>query len=150
MKIAIARIVVLISLGLLILTPNMTMGQGVEDSAPVDIVIVLDDSGSMADCINPWTPNNEKCKGSQIPPSDPRDLPTLDRARPIPRISIQAFCEEQASVEAMQAAKQDRRLAKSHVSMHMGGAQAAVRLYINSPTPNLIVIETTLGREKLL
>lgn len=74
MKIASAWIVVLVSLGLLFLPPNVTMGQGVEDSAPVDIVIVLDDSGSMADCINPWTPNNEKCTGSQIPPSDPRDL----------------------------------------------------------------------------
>ncbi len=74
----------------------------------------------------------------------------LDRARPIPRISIQAFCEEQSTVEAMQAATADRRLAKSHVSVHMGGAQAAVRHYLDSPTPNLIIIDTSLSREQLL
>lgn len=74
----------------------------------------------------------------------------LERARPIPRISIQAFCEDQATVEAVQEATSDRRLAKSHVSAHMGGAQAAVRTYLENPTPNLIIIESSLGRDALL
>ncbi|MEL6373886.1 MAG: AAA family ATPase [Pseudomonadota bacterium] len=73
-----------------------------------------------------------------------------ERARPIPRISIQAFCEDPSTAEAIQHAAEDRRLAKAHVSVHMGGAQAAVAHYEESPTPNLIVLESTLGRGEML
>jgi len=72
------------------------------------------------------------------------------KARPIPRISIQAFCEDASTAEALQAATADRRLAKSHVSVHMGGAPAAVAHYLESPTPNLIIVETTLPRSQML
>jgi pilus assembly protein CpaE len=72
------------------------------------------------------------------------------KARPIPRISIQAFCEDPATAEALQIAAGDRRLAKSHVSVHMGGAPAAVAHYLESPTPNLIIVETTLPRAQML
>ena len=50
----------------------------------------------------------------------------------------------------LQAATGDRRLAKSHVSVHMGGAAAAVAHYHESPTPNLIIIETSLPRAQML
>ena len=40
----------------------------------------------------------------------------------------------------------DRRLAKAHVSVHMGGATSAVAHYQESPTPNLIIIESQLDR----
>ncbi len=73
-----------------------------------------------------------------------------DRARPIPRISIQAFCEESQTASAIQAAAEDRRLSKTHVSVHMGGASAAVAHYQESPTPNLIVIESSLSRNEML
>jgi pilus assembly protein CpaE len=73
-----------------------------------------------------------------------------DRARPIPRISIQAFCENGETAEALQVAAEDRRLAKAHVSIHMGGAEAAVAHYQASPTPNLIVIESALPRGEML
>lgn len=73
-----------------------------------------------------------------------------DRARPIPRISIQAFCEDGETADVIQAAAEDRRLSKAHVSVHMGGAVAAVAHYQESPTPNLIMIESTLPREDML
>ncbi|MFV0295214.1 MAG: CpaE family protein, partial [Hyphomicrobiaceae bacterium] len=73
-----------------------------------------------------------------------------ERARPIPRISIQAFCEVNGTAEAVQVAADDRRLAKAHVSVHMGGIEAAVAHYQESPTPNLIIIESTLSRQALL
>ena len=73
-----------------------------------------------------------------------------DRARPIPRISIQAFCENGDTAEALQIAADDRRLAKAHVSVHMGGAQAGVAHYQESPTPNLIIIESMLPRNDVL
>ena len=83
-------------------------------------------------------------------PEPAEDVPGHARARPIPRISIQAFCEEPGTAEVLQAATGDRRLAKAHVSVHMGGATAAVAHYQESPTPNLIVVETNLGRAQLL
>jgi pilus assembly protein CpaE len=73
-----------------------------------------------------------------------------DRARPIPRISIQAFCESGDTAEALQVAAEDRRLSKAHVSIHMGGAQAAVAHYQASPTPNLIIMESELSRVDML
>jgi pilus assembly protein CpaE len=72
------------------------------------------------------------------------------KARPIPRISIQAFCEDAHTAETMQMAAEDRRLSKAHVSLHMGGAAAAVAHYQESPTPNLIIIESSLPRTQML
>jgi pilus assembly protein CpaE len=84
------------------------------------------------------------------PEGEPQDAAAPLKARPIPRISIQAFCEDPKTAEALQAATADRRLAKSHVSVHMGGLPAAVAHYVESPTPNLIVVETTLPRNQMV
>jgi pilus assembly protein CpaE len=73
-----------------------------------------------------------------------------ERARPIPRISIQCFCESPKLAEVLQLAAEDRRLTKAHVSIHMGGISAAVAHYQESPTPNLIVVESRLGRNQVL
>jgi pilus assembly protein CpaE len=73
-----------------------------------------------------------------------------ERARPIPRISIQVFCEDASTADVVQVAAEDRRLSKAHVSVHMGGVSAAVAHYQESPTPNLIVIESSLGRDDML
>jgi len=78
------------------------------------------------------------------------EVPSHVRARPIPRISIQAFCEGSATAGVLQMATSDRRLAKSHVSVHMGGAAAAVGHYQENPTPNLIIIETSLPHTKMI
>ena len=72
------------------------------------------------------------------------------RARPIPRISIQAFCENGATAEIIQITSEDRRLAKAHVSVHMGGVEAAVAHYQQNPTPNLIILESSLPRDHIL
>jgi pilus assembly protein CpaE len=73
-----------------------------------------------------------------------------DRARPLPRISIQAFCETPAVADALQATSEDRRLSKTHVTIQMGGAAAAVAHYQESPTPNLIILESHLPRAELI
>ena len=75
---------------------------------------------------------------------------TSNAARPIPRISIQAFCEDPSFANVLQHAAEDRRLSKAHVSVHMGGAQAAVLHYQESPTPNLIIIQCSLSRAEML
>ncbi len=73
-----------------------------------------------------------------------------EKARPIPRISIQAFCDSPEMAEVLQTASEDRRLSKAHVSVHMGGATAAVAHYQESPTPNLIIIESTFDGADLI
>jgi pilus assembly protein CpaE len=69
---------------------------------------------------------------------------------PVPRISIQAFCESAEAASVIQAAIGDRRMNKAHVKQNMGGAAAAVEAYRNAPTPNVIVIEATSDRDLLV
>jgi pilus assembly protein CpaE len=69
---------------------------------------------------------------------------------PVPRISIQAFCESADTAGAVQAAGEDRRMAKAHLKMQMGGIAAAVEAYKSSPTPNVIIIESESRGEDLL
>lgn len=78
------------------------------------------------------------------------DAAVNERARPVPRISIQVFCETAEIAEVVQAAAEDRRLSKTHVAVHMGGTPAAVAHYQESPTPNLIIVESSAGRDQLL
>jgi pilus assembly protein CpaE len=78
------------------------------------------------------------------------DIEHAQRARPIPRISIQAFCEGEETAEVLQEAAEDRRLSKTHVSIHMGGIGAAIAHYQENPTPNLIVVESSLPRSDML
>jgi pilus assembly protein CpaE len=93
----------------------------------------------------------EESQGRElVPAADVHEVVQPQKARPIPRISIQAFCEDVKTAEVLQAATADRRLAKSHVSVHMGGAPAAVAHYRENPTPNLIIVETTLARAQML
>ena len=85
------------------------------------------------------------------PGREPVDVqPAVPRARPIPRVNIQAFCEDQATAAIIQHASEDRRLAKAHVSVQMGGVEAAVAFYRNASTPNLIIIESLLDRAQLI
>src|ERR1700733_7405147 len=65
-----------------------------------------------------------------------------ERITPAPRISVQAFCETVETAAAIQAAGEDRRMAKAHLRIQMGGLIAAVEPYQNAPTPNV----TILGR----
>jgi pilus assembly protein CpaE len=64
--------------------------------------------------------------------------------RPVPRISIQAFCEFPDTGAALQRAAADRRLAKAHVTVQLGGLQAAVEHHSGNVTPNLLIVETRL------
>jgi pilus assembly protein CpaE len=59
----------------------------------------------------------------------------------VPRVSIQAFCETADLAGSMQAAIGDRRMAKAHVKVQMGGMIAALEAYKNAATPNVLLIE---------
>src|SRR5579862_6149550 len=73
----------------------------------------------------------------------------VPQVNPVPRISIQAFCETQEVAAIVQAAIADRRMNKAHVKLHMGGAPAAVEAYRSAPTPNVIVLEAMHDRDTL-
>lgn len=81
-------------------------------------------------------------------PQDPRELPdgtqpsANDYIAAAPRISVQAFCETEETATAIRSAGQDRRLAKAHLTVKLGGMAAAVEAYHNAPTPNVIVLES--------
>jgi pilus assembly protein CpaE len=74
----------------------------------------------------------------------------FEQARPIPRITVQAFCETAETAEVIQVCAEDRRLSKAHVNVHMGGIHAAQAHYVENPSPNLIILESGLERAELL
>jgi pilus assembly protein CpaE len=69
---------------------------------------------------------------------------------PLPRVSIQAFCETSELAQAVQTMSTDRRMDKAHLKVQMGGIAAAVEAYRSAPTPNVIMIENTHGRTELV
>ncbi len=69
---------------------------------------------------------------------------------PVPRISIQAFCEMPDLAQSVQAAAADRRMAKAHVKVQMGGMPAAIEAYRGSATPNVIMIEHNGNSNELI
>src|SRR5436305_14973506 len=68
---------------------------------------------------------------------------------PVPRISIQAFCASADTAAAMQAAAEDRRMAKAHLKVQMGGIAAATAEYRASATPHVVIHTTDGPREEL-
>ncbi|CAH1660806.1 Type II/IV secretion system ATPase TadZ/CpaE, associated with Flp pilus assembly [Hyphomicrobiales bacterium] len=75
------------------------------------------------------------------------ETPALEEARdeiiaPLPRITLQAFCETPAVAATMQTAIADRRMDKTHTRVQMGGPAAAVEAFRSAPTPNVIIVET--------
>lgn len=70
--------------------------------------------------------------------------------RPVPRISIHAFCEFPDTGAALQRAAADRRLGKAHTTVQLGGLQAAIDHYTGQVTPNLLIVETRLQGQTAL
>lgn len=70
--------------------------------------------------------------------------------RPVPRISIHAFCEYPDTGTALQRAGSDRRLSKAHLQVQLGGVNAAVEHYNGQITPNLLIVETKLSGQDAL
>ena len=73
-----------------------------------------------------------------------------ERIAPAPRVSVQAFCETVETAAAIQAAGEDRRMAKAHLRIQMGGLIAAIEAYQSSPTPNVIILESESRGEDVL
>ncbi len=79
--------------------------------------------------------------------SDPVAMREL---RPVPRISIQAFCETDSVAIPIERAGEDRRMTKAHLKVHMGGVATAIEFYQSAPTPNLVIVESRQEPRQLL
>ena len=79
-----------------------------------------------------------------------QDVAAMNALRPVPRISIQAFCETEGVSAPIERAGEDRRMAKAHLKVHMGGIETAIEFYRSAPTPNLILLESRREPNSLL
>ena len=78
------------------------------------------------------------------------EVASMQMLRPVPRISIQAFCETEGIAAPIERAAEDRRMAKAHLKVHMGGVATAIEFYQTAPTPNLIILESRSEPRELL
>ncbi len=78
------------------------------------------------------------------------DIAALAELRPVPRISIQAFCETEGVAAPVERAAVDRRMAKAHLKVHMGGIATAIEFYHQAQTPNLIIVESREEPKQLI
>src|ERR1700728_2893973 len=67
-----------------------------------------------------------------------------------PRVSVQSFCETVETAAAIQDASEDRRMAKAHMRIQMGGLTAAIEAYQSAPTPNVIILESEHRSDDIL
>lgn len=74
----------------------------------------------------------------------------LENMRPLPRISVHAFCESEALQQVMERCANDRRVAKVSLRITSGGIAAAANMFSGAPTPNLIILETKANAGSLL
>ena len=49
-----------------------------------------------------------------------------------------------------ETAMEDRRMSKAHLKLDMGGIPAAIDVFAQAPTPNLVIVESNGQREELL
>lgn len=69
---------------------------------------------------------------------------------PLPRVSIQAFCESSSVHGAVSDAAADRRASRAHVTVQAGGLAAALEFYGSAATPNVVIVESSSGGSQLL
>ena len=79
-----------------------------------------------------------------------QEIAAMNALRPVPRISIQAFCESEGVSGPIERAAEDRRRSKAHLKVHMGGIETAIEFYRSAPTPNLIILESRREPKELL
>lgn len=74
----------------------------------------------------------------------------LENMRPLPRISVHAFCESEGLQRVMERCASDRRMSKVSLRITSGGTAAAANMFSSAPTPNLIILETRANPTSLL
>ena len=82
--------------------------------------------------------------------AEDNEVSALQGLRPVPRISIQAFCVSDGVAKPIERMAADRRMAKTHMKVLMGGVDTALEFYQTAPTPNLIILESSAEPQGLL
>ena len=70
--------------------------------------------------------------------------------QPVPRITINAYCDRADVAGVIEAAGGDRRLAKAILTVQPGGIEGALTALAAQPSPNLIIVDTTAAAAPLL
>lgn len=84
-------------------------------------------------------------------PSESRDDPNQGNfLPPLPRVSIQAFCESAETHTSFSEAAADRRASRAHITVQVGGLAAAREFYRDAATPNVVVVESSAAPAVLL
>ncbi|TDH37925.1 CtpF protein [Pseudohoeflea suaedae] len=86
----------------------------------------------------------------QLAPSTEGERGDIERVRPLPRISVHAFCETDGVMRTLERCAQDRRMARVHTRINNGGVLAAANMYGSSSTPNLLILETSRNADSLM
>ena len=68
----------------------------------------------------------------------------------VPRVNIGVFCDNPQTAALMQAVANDRRMAKAHVNIQLGGIPAAAQFYAQEPTPNVVMVESHGDRTRVM
>lgn len=68
----------------------------------------------------------------------------------VPRVNIHVFCEEQTTAHVLQSVGQDRRASKAHIDVHLGGIPAAIQVYHQQQTPEVLIVETKKSRDQVM
>ncbi|MBD8652363.1 AAA family ATPase [Rhizobium sp. CFBP 13726] len=96
---------------------------------------------------------NYEIRGSgqeDISGAEPERNGDMEALRPLPRISIHAFCESDTMQRMMDRMGRDRRMAKVNLRVTSGSVAAAANMFASSPTPNLVILETDAEPRNLL
>ncbi|MBL0406543.1 AAA family ATPase [Microvirga aerilata] len=68
----------------------------------------------------------------------------------IPRIVIHAFCDSADAAAAIEQAAADRLMTRTHVAVQLGGIVTATELYQNTPTPDVVIVQSHLDPQAYL
>ena len=87
---------------------------------------------------------------AELVPARENETAAMLDLRPVPRVSIQAFCVSEGVAKPIERMAADRRMAKTHMKVMMGGVDTALEFYQTAPTPNLIILESAAEPRGLL
>src|SRR6266545_4380079 len=59
----------------------------------------------------------------------------------VPQITLHAFCDTPELIQTMEKAIADRRMSRAHAKLLSGGLKAAINLYREAGSPNLVILE---------
>jgi pilus assembly protein CpaE len=86
----------------------------------------------------------------QAPTYAPLENESRDEGeRPLPSISVHAFCDRQETAHCINETTRDWRMRRTNVKIYMGGLPAAIDFYHKENTPSLILIESGMRGEEL-